>query len=106
MEQGSSGNIGLRLVAVVSDVDGQRTYRSPRASEERLALDVPDVDDFPEIPLPDIPRWFSGPRFGVKSQADLYTPRQLLMLSVLPIVSPRSGIEFCPMVDQMSGAMQ
>ena len=82
MEQGSSGNIGLRLVAVVSDVDGQRTYRSPRASEERLALDVPDVDDFPEIPLPDIPRWFSGPRFGVKSQADLYTPRQLLMLSV------------------------
>lgn len=81
IEQGQSGKLGLRLLAVASERAGRRVFRAPNAGEEEAALAVPPVDDLPEIQLPDIPRWFSGPRFGFSTQADLYTPRQLLTLA-------------------------
>ena len=56
-------------------------YRSPTEDEVRAAEGVPAVEDLPDITLPDIPRWFSGPRFGLKTQTDLYTKRQLLALT-------------------------
>lgn len=83
IRQGNGPGLGLRLMAVVAERKGKRIYRAASAEEEQTALSVPPVEDFPEIRLPDIPRWFSGPRFGLTTQADLYTPRQLLVISTV-----------------------
>lgn len=81
MSQGNRGELGLRMTAVVAESGKRRVYRQPTQSEIEAAENVSEVEDLPEIPLPDIPRWFSGPRFGLKNQTDLYTKRQLLALS-------------------------
>lgn len=75
--EGIAGRIGLRMTCVVVDRDGTRIYREP--TEEEIAAAGTSVvgEDFPNIVLPDIPRWFSPPRFGFREQADLYTSRQL-----------------------------
>lgn len=79
--EGIAGRIGLRMTCVVGDWDGRRTYRQPTADEEALALSVSPPVGVADVPLPNIPRWFSGPRFGMKTQADLYTSRQLNLLA-------------------------
>lgn len=81
IERGSRHEIGERLVCVVAETTNGRIYRAPSDSEIRAGAEVPDVVDFPDVPLPDIPRWFSGPRFGFTTQQDLYTPRQRLVLA-------------------------
>lgn len=80
IDQGKAGRIYDRLVCVVTERAGKRCYREPSETEVQAATQADYPDDFPEIPLPDIPRWFSGPRFGFTSQRDLYTPRQILVL--------------------------
>ena len=71
--------LGLRMTAVVSEMDGKRVYREPTA-EDILAtsvsshmLDIPD-----NVPASDGGK---RNRFGMNSQADLYTTRQLLTLT-------------------------
>lgn len=81
IDQGEAGRITDRLVCVITKRAGTRHYREPSESEEQAAMQLDYPDDFPEVPLPDIPRWFSGPRFGFTTQRDLYTPRQILVLS-------------------------
>jgi putative DNA methylase len=81
IHQGFDGEIRLRMTCVVSESGGTRVYRMPTNTEIVAAKTVPPVNDFPDILLPDIPRWFSGPRFGYLTQADLYTPRQLVVLT-------------------------
>lgn len=83
ISEGVGGRLGLRMVAVVETLDGQRRYRQPTTADVVLASGAPAVDGFPSVRLPDIPRWFSGPRFGFNHQADLYTPRQLYTLASL-----------------------
>lgn len=79
--QGASGNLGLRMTAVVTDKGGERIYREPEDKDLTAAtVERPEIQD---LDLPNIPRWFSGPRFGFTSQGDGYTPRQLALLSVL-----------------------
>ena len=80
-KEGIRGALGLRMVCVVADRDEHRIYRAPTEDEMRIANMVPPVEDFPDIALPDIPRWFSGPRFGLLTQEDQYTRRQLQVLT-------------------------
>ena len=79
--QGRMGRLGTKMVAVIAEGPNGRVYRAPMTEEIRAALDAPSVQDFPEIPLPDIPRWFSGPRFGFTTQEQQYTVRQRLVLT-------------------------
>lgn len=83
IDQGTRGELGLRLTCSVVVQGKKRVYRSPTSGEIDALSNVPSIDDFPDIRLPDNPRWFSGPRFGYSTQADLYTPRQLLTLTTL-----------------------
>ena len=83
IEQGLRGELGIRMTCVVVEQDGVRSYRSPGSEEVQILESVPAVDDFPEMFLPDNPRWFSGPRFGYLTQADLYGPRQIRTLATL-----------------------
>lgn len=78
--EGMKGRIGYRMTAVAVEAGGQRTFRQPTSEDIAAAQRVPEVVDPPEVSLPDNPRWFSGPRFGISTQKDLYTPRQLLVL--------------------------
>lgn len=81
IEQGLRGELGLRMTCVVAERQGHRTYRQPTPQDILICNAIPTVEDFPEISLPDNPRWFSGPRFGLTAQVDLYTPRQLHTLA-------------------------
>jgi putative DNA methylase len=69
------------MTSVAAEKNGRRIFRCPTDDEVEAARRVPEVADSPMLPLPDNPRWFSGPRFGLTTQADLYTPRQLLALT-------------------------
>ncbi|QOK22329.1 DUF1156 domain-containing protein [Janibacter indicus] len=81
IEQGQRGRIKYRLMAVASTRDGLRSYRAATPEEERIALGSPIPENISQVKQPDIPRWFSGPRFGFETFADMYTPRQLMTLS-------------------------
>lgn len=78
IEQGQAGRLGLRMTAVVEDKGGERIYREPRPDDVAAAqVPRPEIQD---LDLPNIPRWFSGPRFGIATQGAGYTARQLALL--------------------------
>ncbi|MGY2084861.1 DUF1156 domain-containing protein [Blastococcus sp. SYSU DS0539] len=79
--EGQTGGLGLRMTCVVANRDQARVHRAPTVEDVRAAEQVPAVDDFPDLALPNIARWFSGPRFGLRTQADQYTRRQLQILA-------------------------
>lgn len=81
IEQGRRGEIGYKLLAVVVNQNGRRTYRLPDDGEERAALAIEPPEDIPSVRQPDNPRWFSGPRFGFSTFADMFMPRQQLTLA-------------------------
>ncbi|MDV3135971.1 DUF1156 domain-containing protein [Mycobacterium sp. 29Ha] len=79
--QGERRELGLRLAAVSEEGTKRRTYREPTDDDIQAARNAVPPDDIPEVQQPDIPRWFSGPRFGLGPFASLYTPRQLKVLA-------------------------
>jgi putative DNA methylase len=82
IEQGLERKIGLRLLAVLVDDGSKRLYRLPTAVDISAAESARRPENLPHVMLPDNnARWFSGPRFGYTSQADLYTDRQLEVLT-------------------------
>lgn len=72
------GRMGVQLLATVFDSAGRRKYRAP--SDAQAAM-VPIPDDAPDIPLADRALGFRVQLYGMRTQADLYTPRQLHALS-------------------------
>ena len=63
----------------VTENDG-RLYLSPD-SEQALAAKVSRPEDYPSGPMPENPRWFSPPAFGMTEYADIFTNRQLTALT-------------------------
>lgn len=79
-EQAQAGNLGQRLMAIVAEGKSGRVYLSPEAFHEETANQArPDWK--PEALMPENPRWFSPPMYGMKSYGDLFTPRQLVALT-------------------------
>ncbi len=80
---GQAGKLGLQLMAVGYDMkaDG-RQYVSPDERQESAAMSGLCVDR-PAGKIPDNSRWFSPPLFGLKEYADLFTPRQLVLMTTL-----------------------
>lgn len=72
--------IGVQLMAVVAEGKNGRLYISPDRFQESTA-DIPRPRDYPDGPLPENPRWFSPPAFGMTHYADLFTNRQLTALT-------------------------
>ena len=86
-EQFSAHNDGRVMLAVVAEGKNGRVYLSP--SEEHVrAADVPMPEEFPDGEMPDNPRWFSPPVYGMKTYASLFTARQLTMLATLAELLP------------------
>jgi putative DNA methylase len=79
---GSTAGLGVQLLAIVVDQQGGgRTYRIANETHVQIA-NVHRPENAPDdLELPDYARWFSSPAFGMATQADLYTNRQLHTLT-------------------------
>jgi len=78
--EGRAGRMGARLMAIVAEGPRGRVYLSPLAQQERsAAVAIPEWR--PEMPLPNNPRDFKTPNYGLGTFGDLFMPRQLVALT-------------------------
>ncbi|MCW5970213.1 MAG: transposase [Blastocatellales bacterium] len=79
-EEANAGRMGARLMAVVAEGDRRRIYLAPTQEHETVARKgKPEWK--PDLAMPENPRWFSPPLYGLKTYGDLFTPRQLVALT-------------------------
>ena len=78
--EANAGRMGARLMAVVAEGVRGRVYLSPTSEQEAIARDA-QPEWKPEVAMPENPRWFSPPLYGLKTYGDLFTPRQLVALT-------------------------
>lgn len=75
-----AGRMSTRLMAIVAEGARGRVYLPPTEKMEAVALAAEPVWK-PELEMPDNPRWFSPPLYGLTTYGDLFTPRQLVALT-------------------------
>jgi putative DNA methylase len=80
--EGQSGRMGQKLMAIVANGEHERIYLSPTAEAEAIAGRI-GPSWKPEVNLPDNPRDFKTPNYGLTTFGDLFTSRQLVVLSTL-----------------------
>ena len=90
--EGKAGRMGQRLMAVVVEGKGGRVYLEPSAAMEAVAANA-QPSWKPDIALPDNPRDFKTPNYGLSTYADLFTPRQLVSLTTLSDLVGEARIE-------------
>jgi putative DNA methylase len=74
-----AGRMDARLMAIVAEGDRRRVYLPPTPEHEAIALTAaPDWK--PDVAMPENPRWFSPPLYGLTKFGDLFTDRQLTAL--------------------------
>lgn len=78
--EANAGRMGARLMAVVAEGDRSRLYLSPMDEHEQAALQA-QPEWKPSVKMPENPRWFSPPLYGLTTYGDLFTPRQLVALT-------------------------
>lgn len=78
--EGRAGRMGVRLMAIVAEGQRGRVYISPSAQQELAAVKT-NPEWRPDIPLPDNPRDFKTPNYGLNTFGDLFTARQLVTLT-------------------------
>ena len=78
--EGRAGRMGARLMAIVAEGDRGRVYLAPSREHEVVARKVPLLWT-PDMALPDNPRDFKTPNYGLTTFGDLFTPRQLVALT-------------------------
>ncbi len=72
--------MGSRLMAIVAEGRSGRVYLPPYSEHERVAGSTTPAWA-PDLAMPENPRWFSPPMYGLKTYGDLFTPRQLVALN-------------------------
>ncbi|MFZ1124206.1 MAG: DUF1156 domain-containing protein [Candidatus Baltobacteraceae bacterium] len=78
--EAQAGRMGQRLMAIVAEGDRGRVYLTPTAEHEVAGLKaMPEWE--PDLAMPENPRWFSPPLYGLKTYGDIFTARQLLALT-------------------------
>ena len=78
--EGKAGRMDARLMAVVAEGKRTRLYLDPTEEMEEVALSA-ESEWRPTEDLPDNPRWFSPPDYGMPTYGDLFTDRQLVALT-------------------------
>jgi len=77
---GKAGDMGQSLMAIVAEGARGRIYLAPNDEHVRAAMSaVPEWR--PEALMPENPRWFSPPAYGMETFGDLFTDRQLVALN-------------------------
>ena len=79
-EQGLSGKMEARLMAIVVEGTRGRVYLSPLPLHEDIARQAKPTWK-PSLALPDDPRNFWTVHYGLTTYGDLFTPRQLVALT-------------------------
>ncbi len=79
-EQGRKGNMGQRLMTIVVEGKGGRIYLAPSEEQEKLAFSA-TPEYRPEAKLPNNPRDFKTPNYGMTTFGELFTDRQLVALN-------------------------
>ena len=82
MAEGQGGRIGARLMAIVAQGDRRRVYLPPTEEQEKVARGAipewkPDVEFFQRA------LGFRVGNYGMTEWSDLFTPRQLVVLTTL-----------------------
>lgn len=90
--EGKAGRLGTTLVAMVADRQGKRSYLAADALQQDAAS-LARPDWMPEVEMPENPRWFSPPEFGMKTYGSLFSNRQLMSLDVLTSLVPKAKEE-------------
>jgi len=80
--EGTSGRIVPELMALVIDGKGGKTFLSPDR-QSPLSISSFNPEFKPDQELPNDPRNFWTPAYGLKTFGDLFTDRQLVALSTL-----------------------
>lgn len=78
--EANAGRMDARLMAIVAEGEHGRVYLAPTLEMESIALTAQPTWA-PEVAMPENPRWFSPPLYGLKTFGDLFTPRQLVALT-------------------------
>lgn len=78
--EAKAGRMGARLMAIVAEGQRGRVYLAPTAEHEAAAREA-KPEWKPDVAMPENPRWFSPPLYGLKTFGDLFTPRQLMALT-------------------------
>lgn len=78
--EGKAGRMGQRLMAVVAEGVRGRVYLSPTPEQIAIAESA-KPEWLPEMELPNNPRDFKTPNYGLTKFGDLFTPRQLVALT-------------------------
>lgn len=74
------GRMGIDMMAVIAEGDNGRIYLAP--DEEQISISKTDLPpSYPEGAMPNNPRWFSPPIYGYKDYYQIFTNRQLTMLT-------------------------
>ena len=81
-EEGRKGRMGVRLLAIVVEGSGGRGFVSADALQLRMSI-IDKPDDYPDAELPNNPRDFKTPNYGIGTFAALFTNRQLTALTTL-----------------------
>jgi putative DNA methylase len=79
-QEAQAGNIGAQLMAIVAEGERGRLYLPPN-TEHVHASEVEKPEQYPSGAMPENPRWFSPPAFGMTDYSDLFTNRQLTALT-------------------------
>lgn len=78
--EGKAGRMGARLMAIVAEGTRGRVYLSPTSEQDAVARKA-KPEWKPEMVLPDNPRDFKTPNYGLTTYGALFTPRQLVALT-------------------------
>lgn len=78
--EAKAGRMRARLMAIVAEGNRGRIYLAPAGGHEATARDA-QPHWKPEVAMPENPRWFSPPLYGLKTYGDLFTDRQLVALT-------------------------
>lgn len=100
--EANAGRMGAKLLAIVAEGARGRVYLAPTTEDETIAQRA-QPQWKPDTRMPDNPRWFSPPLYGLKTYGDLFTPRQLVALSTFSDLVPEviSKVRF----DALAGGM-
>lgn len=79
-ENGKKHSLGTQLMAIVAEGAKGRIYLSPKPEHEEIAQ-VSSPETYPTGEMPNNPRCFSPPAFGMTNFSDLFTKRQLTALT-------------------------
>ncbi len=81
-EQAKLGNMGQKLMAIIAEEKSGQVFLPPSIDHENIAFNVkrPEVYD---IDLPEKAMGYRIQAYGMKTYADLFTDRQLLVLNCL-----------------------